>query len=168
VSLVLVAVALAAPASAPAAESAGEFGWAVDGSTGFSGLPTPLGPNVSATVDGSLRIEISGAGDFAPEQRTVTGGGSYRVLTAAGTQVGSGDWSMTGYLGYDDSGPLLLPAVPFRTGLLSALVHLEGAGSGRIDVYCHVPPEEVEGVRIFLPGRSFEVIEQGSTTIERH
>jgi hypothetical protein len=171
VTSITAAVAALVVFASPQASAGQRYVWSIDGSVQNSGLPAglapgvALGPNVSSAKDGS-RIEIAGIGEFSPSQRSIDGGGEYRIVSADGSVLKSGRWKPTRLVSYRDLGfehgiPTLI------AGVIDARITLTGFGNGRLLFYCgaHKGDEELEGVWV-AAGRRFDKIESGSTTIQ--
>ena len=127
------------------------------------------GPDVATAPDGST-VTLSGDGAFkAGPNQSASGGGEYTVTDPAGNVVASGDWTVTGVLGfvdYGDATPQGLPAF-LHGGQLKLAVTLEGYDSGVLKVSCVLgkfPLGKEEGINLVLgQGGNFTKSTDGQT-----
>lgn len=99
----------------------------------------PSATQFSLASDNS-KITITGMGTFVlrePEQ--VTGGGAWATFTPTGTQIGGGDFKVTGLVRFDIA-PGTLPAIAnSNAGLAFLRVMYDDGSQGVLVVGCHLP-----------------------------
>lgn len=78
---------------------------------------------------------ISGSGSFDVSQPSINGGGTYTILNAGGSVVGSGTWKA---ITFDSFAPTAPGGSPGEGGHLELEAQFSGAGAGALNGSAHV------------------------------
>ncbi|MBI3454336.1 MAG: hypothetical protein HY002_00920 [Candidatus Rokubacteria bacterium] len=164
VILLIVILAVTNSAHVGFAQQAGKIRWDIVTFTSFS--PPSFkegGVAVASATDGSL-IKLTGSGTFGPgESDPVTGGGTWETFDVSNKSTGSGKYTVTGLVSFQQAPGTLPPAIKDQIGqnadaraglavLRTAYANTDGSagGTGILVVSCHLPvdsPHEIfEGV----------------------
>jgi hypothetical protein len=105
-------------------------------------------------------VELSGTGTLSVFPKAVTGGGTFTHKDASGNVVGSGTWTATELLSFQNYGASPVTGFPptFRSGNALIRVHITAGGGtvqldGTLRITCTLPQTGVpggfeEGVRL--------------------
>lgn len=114
-----------------------------------------------------LTILITGSGSFDMSEGRIGGGGSYTILDAGGSVVGSGTW--TGKI-LDSFTPLVPGNSPGEGGHLELEALFDGTGTGALNGPHHVVIQcSMWGTKVGSPGYPWpaDFVEVGSYTIHK-
>jgi hypothetical protein len=78
---------------------------------------------------------ITGSGSFDLSQSSINGGGSYTILDAGGSVVGSGTWTATRFVSFTPTAP---GGSPGEGGHLELEAQFNGTGKGALNGSAHV------------------------------
>jgi hypothetical protein len=127
----------------------------------LAGLNPAFAPAKAMAPNGDI-IELSGTGTLSVFPKAVTGGGTFTHKDADGNVIGSGDWTATALVSFQDYGASPVAGFPadFRAGNALIRVHLTAAGGavqldGTLRITCHLPETDVPGG--FVEGVRLEV-----------
>lgn len=112
-----------------------------------------------------LTIVIAGSGSFDLSQSSINGGGSYTILDAGGSVVGSGTWTATKFDGYTPTAP---GGSPGEGGHLELEASFNGSGTGALSGSQHVVIQcSMWGLKVGPPGYPWppDFVEVGPYTI---
>ena len=82
-----------------------------------------------------LTIMITGSGSFDLSSSSINGGGSYSILDAGGSVIGSGTWTAATF---DSFTPLVPGSSPGEGGHLELEAYFNGTGTGALNGTQHV------------------------------
>lgn len=91
-----------------------------------------LGPNTALAPTGAFAgftLKVTGSGSFDTAARSITGGGSWWLISPAGAVVDQGAWTATTYLSFDPYGG---PQPGFQGGLLKLEVTATSSITGAV------------------------------------
>ena len=112
-----------------------------------------------------LTIVITGSGSFDVPQPSINGGGSYTILHAGGSVVGSGAWTATKFESYKPTAP---GGSPGEGGHLELEAQFSGTGTGTLNGSQHVVIQcSMWGTKVGPPGYPWlpDFVEVGPYTI---
>ena len=136
------------------------------GSGPVCGLAPDACPDVAGAPNGD-RIELTGAGLFAVQPKSASGGGTFVHRDANGTVLASGTWTATELLSYHSYGCGVVMGTPLPDNLCGGAVKFRvtlatplGQLPGIMTIFCIVGPkapsshdsETGEGVTVVVPG----------------
>lgn len=152
------AMALAQAGARPASAQAVKYRWDIVSVQVRDGAINLLdGGEASARSINGLRIAVKGSGTFVTgAPRDVTGGGTFRVATAAGATIFEGSYQVTELLSWQQEEGASPPAVDrigsgedARAGLAILRIAYPGAAQGLLFVSCQLVgtnPAVFEGI----------------------
>ena len=114
-----------------------------------------------------LTIVIIGSGSFNLSQSSINGGGSYSVLNAGGSVVGSGTWTAKTFDSFTSTAP---GGSPGEGGHLELEAQFRGTGKGALNGSQHVMIQcSMWGVKVGPPGYPWppDFVEVGPYTIHK-
>ncbi len=114
-----------------------------------------------------LTIVITGSGSFDLSQSSINGGGSYTILDAGGSVVGSGTWTATKFDSYTPTAP---GGSPGEGGHLELEASFNRTGTGALNSSQHVVIQcSMWGIKVGPPGYPWppDFVEVGSYTIHK-
>jgi hypothetical protein len=114
-----------------------------------------------------LTIVITGSGSFDLSQPSINGGGSYTILDAGGSVVGSGTWMAQWF---DSFTPNVPGGSPGEGGHLELEALFNGTGTGALNGSTHVVVQcSMWGPKAGSPGYPWppDFVEVGSYTIHK-
>ena len=114
-----------------------------------------------------LTIVIAGSGSFDVSQQKIGGGGSYAILDAGGSVVGSGTWTATTLDSFTSTAP---GGSPGEGGHLELEASFDGTGTGALNGSQHVVIQcSMWGPQVGPPGYLWpaDFVEVGPYTIHK-
>jgi len=123
--------------------------------------------NSAQNQAGTLTIVITGSGSFDLSQPSISGGGSYTILDAGGSAVGSGAWTATTF---DSFVPAAPGGSPGEGGHLELEAQFNGAGTGALNGSARVVVQcSMWGLKVGPPGYPWppDFVEVGPYTIHK-
>lgn len=123
--------------------------------------------NSAQDPETGLTIVITGSGSFDLSPSSINGGGSYTILDAGGSVVGSGTWTATKFDSYTPTAP---GGSPGEGGHLELEASFTGTGSGSLNGSQHVVIQcSMWGPRVGPPGYlwSPDFVEVGPYTLHK-
>ena len=115
----------------------------------------------------ALTIVITGSGSFDLSQPSINGGGSYTILNAGGSVVGSGAWRATTFDSFTPTAP---GGSPGEGGHLELEASFNGTGTGALNGSQHVVIQcSMWGPKVGPPGYPWppDFVEVGPYTIHK-
>ena len=112
-------------------------------------------------------IMIAGSGSFDLSSSSIDGGGSYTILDAGGSVIGSGTWAATTF---DSFMPLVPGSSPGEGGRLELEASFNGTGTGALNGSQHVVIQcSMWGTKDEPPGYPWpaDFVEVGPYTLHR-